>query len=34
MANGGHLETCDFKPEAVAAEADPEPGVLRFRLRY
>jgi len=28
-----HLETCDFKPEAVAGEPDPEPGVLSFRLR-
>ena len=30
---GVHLETCDFKPEAVAGEPDPEPGVLSFRLR-
>jgi len=30
---GVHLETCDFKPEAVAGEPDPEPGVLWFRLR-
>jgi len=30
---GVHLETCDFKPQAVAGEPDPEPGVLSFRLR-
>jgi len=30
---GVHLETCDFKPEAVAGEPDPESGVLSFRLR-
>jgi len=30
---GVHLETCDFKQEAVAGEPDPEPGVLSFRLR-
>jgi len=30
---GVHLETCDFKAEAVAGEPDPEPGVLSFRLR-
>jgi len=30
---GVHLETWDFKPEAVAAEPDPEPGLLSFRLR-
>jgi len=30
---GVHLETCDFKPEAVAGKPDPEPGVLSFRLR-
>ena len=30
---GVDLETCDFKPEAVAGEPDPEPGVLSFRPR-
>jgi len=30
---GVHLETCDFKPQAVAGEPDPEPGVRSFRLR-
>jgi len=25
---GIYLETCIFKPDAVAGEADPEPGVL------
>jgi len=30
---GVHLETCDFKPEAVVGEHDPEPSVLSFRLR-
>jgi len=29
---GVHLETCDFKLEAVGGEPDPEPGVLSFRL--
>jgi len=29
---GVHLETCDFKPKAVAGEPDPKPGVLLFRL--
>jgi len=26
-------ETCDFKPDGVAGEPDPEPCVLSFRLR-
>jgi len=29
---GVHLETCDFKPEAIAGEPDAEPGVLSFQL--
>jgi len=29
---GVHLETFDFKPEALAREPDPEPRVLSFRL--
>ena len=28
------LETCDFRPEAVGGEPDPEPGILSFRLGY
>jgi len=31
---GVHLETCDFKPEAVAGEPDPEHGVLSFQPRW
>jgi len=29
---GVHLETCDFKPEAVGGEPHPEPGLLSFQL--
>jgi len=29
---GVHLETCDFKPEAIGGEPDPEASVLSFRL--
>jgi len=28
MATGIYVETCVFKPDAVAGEPDPEPGVL------
>ena len=31
---GVYLETCDFRPEAVGGEPDPEPGMLSFRLGY
>jgi len=31
---GVYLETCDFRPEAVGGEPDPEPGILSFRLGY
>jgi len=30
---GVHLEIWNFKPEALAGEPDPEPGVLSFRFR-
>jgi len=29
---GVYLETCNFRPEAVGGEPDPEPGILSFRL--